>query len=159
MKKSLHDIVNVERIRSLLREIASPTFLIILLGAALLWYTSKLSGQYVTEIPMHIRIDGEKYRLTAIVEGRGSAITAQRLALKRKLNFTLDELSPRPSRKTLGAFTIAPSALQNAINGKITALRIVQVMEAPEFIPPGVEAKPETETETDVGGAAKIDRE
>lgn len=124
-----------DKVRRVLQQALSPTFLFILLASALLWYTSKLSHQYDTELPLGIRIDGQKYRLTAIVSGRGSAILAQRLSLKRKLSFTLDELSPRPSRTTLGALTIAPASLQKAINGKISDLVVVEVIDAPEFIP------------------------
>lgn len=140
MKKGLLNIT-AEGVRRTLREALSPTFLIILLGAALLWYTSKLSHKYDAEIAMGIRIDGQKYRLTAIVRGRGSAIVAQQLSLKTPLSFTIDELSQRHSRKNLGAFVIAPASLQKAINGKINSdeLVIVQVTDAPEFTPPAME--------------------
>ncbi|MDR2883142.1 MAG: hypothetical protein LBU98_05130 [Alistipes sp.] len=134
MKKSLLNIF-AEKTRKVIRQALSPTFLVCLLCSALLWYASRLNNEYDTEIPLNIRIDGQKYRLTATVSGRGSTILAQRLALKRRLSFTLDELSPRPSRQTLGALAIAPTSLQRAINGKITNLTVVQVIDAPDFVP------------------------
>lgn len=144
MKKGLLNITG-ENVRKVVREALSPTFLVIFLASALLWYTTKLSSEYTAEMPLTIRIDGQKYRLTAIVSGRGSTILAQRMSLKRKLNLTLEELSPRPSRGILGALTIAPPSLQNAINGKMSDdLRVVQIVDAPEFIPPAVE-EPELE--------------
>jgi hypothetical protein len=142
MKKRLLNII-ADKTRGVLRQALSPTFVIIVLISGLLWYASKLNKEYDTDIPMNIRIDGQKYRLTATVTGRGSTILAQRLSLKRRLSFTLDELSPRPSRKTLGALTIAPTSLQRAINNKIPPgeLKIVQVIDAPDFVPPAKEAE------------------
>ncbi len=156
MKKGLFNITR-EGVRGVLRQALSPTFLIILLGATLSWYASKLSSEYTTEIPFGIRIDGQKYRLTAVVSGRGSVILAQRMSLKHKLRFTLDELSARDSRTTLGASTISRPSLQNAINGKISGdIRIVQVTEAPEFVPHVVEAeKPSAAEDRDNGSGDK----
>jgi hypothetical protein len=140
MKKGLLHITG-EQVRKVLREALTPTFLVILAGSTLVWYASRLSGEYTTGMPLSIRIDGEKYRLTATVTGRGSAILAQKLSLKRRLSFTLDELSSRPSRETPGALTITGSSLKTAINGKISDLSLVEVTSAPEFIPPAVEEK------------------
>ncbi len=145
MKKGMFNITG-ESIRKVAREALSPTFLFILLGAALLWYTSKLSYEYTTEMPIGIRIDGQKYRLTAIVKGRGSSILAQRLSLKSRLTFTIDELASRRSNETPGALIITPTSLQNAINGKIKDLEITQVIAAPEFMPPAAEADPDAES-------------
>ncbi|MDR2890788.1 MAG: hypothetical protein LBV18_04200 [Alistipes sp.] len=139
MKKGLLNFVR-DRIMGAVRLALSPTFLFILLGAALLWYTSKLSYDYETEMPLTIRIDDQKYRLTAIVSGRGSNILAHQLSLKSTLGFTLDELVSRPSRETTGALTITPASLQRAIGDKIDDLQIVQVLEAPEFLPVAAEA-------------------
>ena len=143
MKKGLFNITG-DGVRKVVREALSPTFLIILLGSALLWYTSKLSNSYDTEIPLSVRIDGQRYRFTAIVSGRGSAIMARQLSLKRRPSFTLEELSSHPSRETPGALTITPASLLKAFNGKNTDLIIGQVTEAPDFIPEPVE---EAETE------------
>ncbi len=145
MKKGLPNVI-AEKTRKVLRQALSPAFLACLLCSAVLWYASRLNGEYDTEIPLNIRIDGQKYRLTATVTGRGSTILAQRLSLKRRLSFTLDELSPRPSRQTLGALTIAPTSLQRAINDKITDLTVVQVVEAPDFIPEADEQEEMEET-------------
>jgi hypothetical protein len=134
MKRSLLNIIG-DRTRNVLRQALSPTFLLILLGSALLWYTSKLSYEYTTDMPLGIRIDGQRYRLTATVKGRGSNIIAQRLSMKSRLVFTLDELASRRSTDTPGALIITPTSLQNAINGKINDLQIMQVTDAPLFVP------------------------
>jgi hypothetical protein len=135
MRRSLLNITG-ESVRKVAKEALSPTFLLILLGATLLWYTSKLSHEYTTDMPLGVRIDGKKYRLTATIKGRGSNIVAQRLSLKSRLDFALDELSSHRSTETPGALVITPASLQKAINGKINDLEIVQVTDAPDFMPP-----------------------
>ena len=137
-----------DRVRGVFRQFLSPTFLFILLGSAMLWYVSKLGNNYDTEMPLNIRIDGQKYRLTANVSGRGSTILAQRLSLKSRLSFTLDELVSRPSRDNPGALTITPVSLQRAINGKISDLTVVEVTKAPDFVPEEAEKEDEAEVKT-----------
>ncbi len=127
--------ISADAIRSLLRQALSPAFLLILLGSCLLWFTSKLGYEYKTEMPLKVRIDGQKYRLTAVVSGRGSTLVAQRMSLKSPLSLSLDELSSRSSRETPGALIITPASLQRAINDVINDLKIEQIVEAPEFTP------------------------
>jgi hypothetical protein len=150
VKKRLLTVVS-DKTRRVLRQALSPTFVGVLLISGLLWYASKLSENYVTDIPLNVKIDGQKYRVVATVKGSGSTILAQRLSLKRKLNFSLDELSSRVSRKTLGALTITHTSLQRAINNKIDGLEIVEVIEAPDFVPSGKEE----ERSEKAGAAAK----
>ncbi len=127
--------INREKVKRWLRLALSPAFILSLLGALILWYTTKLGHTYNHEMPLNVRIDGQKYRLTAIVNGRGSTITAQQLGLKRTLNLSLSELQARPSREISGALTITPASLQTAINAQIKDLTVSQVVEAPEFTP------------------------
>lgn len=134
-----------EKIRKGLRQLLSPAFILILLGSCLLWYTSKLGHEYTAEMPINVRIDGQKYRITAMVTGRGSQIVAQRLSLKSRLEITLDDLSYRASRETEGALIITPASLARAINDKISDLVIDEVIEAPEFVPAPPEPEPEAE--------------
>lgn len=96
-------------------------------------------------MPLKVRIDGQKYRITAKVSGRGSIIVAQRLSLKSPLNLSLSELSSRSSRETPGALIITPASLQRAINNVINELKVTQIIEAPEFIPEPKEPEKETE--------------
>jgi hypothetical protein len=132
-----------DRLRRTIRRMLSPTFLAILLSAATLWYASKLNRSYDTEMALDIRIDGQKYRLTTIVTGRGSAILARKLSLKRAPRFTLEELSPRTSRKDVGAYSFAPASLQKAINDKTVDddFVVISVTDAPEFVPQSVDEK------------------
>lgn len=136
--------INRERITKIIKQALSPAFLIILLGSFLLWYTSKLNYEYTTEMPMNVWIDGQKYRITAMVNGRGTSLMAQKLSLKSRVNLKLDELSTRRSEDDPDALTITAASLQKAINSKISDLRIVEIIEASAFTP---EPKKETRKE------------
>lgn len=126
--------ISRERMKGMLGQILSPAFLIILLGSFLLWYMTKLSHEYTTEIPLNVRIDGQKYGITAVVSGRGSLLMAHKLSL-RKVNLHAEELTMRRSKDIPGAMTITNSSLLKAISAKTGGLKVVQIVDAPDFIP------------------------
>ncbi len=133
-----------ERARRLLRQALSPAFLLILAGSVVLWYTSKLGYDYTTEMPMNVRIDDQKYRLSAIVSGRGSTLVAWRMSLKSRLNISLDELTTSPAPDSLGGgVLIAPESLQKALSDRLTSLQVVEVIDAPPFKPEPEPEEPE----------------
>ncbi len=136
--------INRERIKRIVQQALSPAFLIILLGSFLLWYMTKLSYEYYdVEMPLNVRIDGQKYRVTAVINGRGSVLMAQKLSLKGKINLKMDELTVRKSKDNPDALTITPASLQRAIDAKASDLKVTQIIDAPDFIP-----EPEEEKET-----------
>ena len=135
--------INKEKVKKVMQHAMSPTFLIILLGSFILWYTSKLSYEYTAEMPLNVRIDGQKYKVTAVVNGRGSILMAQRLSLKSKINLKLEDLSARKSPDNPDVLTITPASLQKAIDAKTNDLKVVQITDAPDFTP-----APQTEKES-----------
>lgn len=151
--------INREKIAGVLRQALSPAFLLILFVSCLLWFTTKLGYEYTSQMPLNVRIDGQKYRVTALVQGRGSTLMAQRLSLKSPLNLSLDDLSSRSSRETEGALTITPASLQRAINDVINELKVVQIVEAPEFIPAPEEEEVSEEASVEEGDAVETPRE
>lgn len=134
--------IDSERLKKLFHQAISPVFIMILMGSCLLWFIKKLDHEYTATIPLNVWIDGQKYRMAAIVTGRGSTIVAQQMSLKSKLHLTLDELSTRRSREKEGALTITPASLGRAINAKINGLKVDQVVEAPDFIPAPADETP-----------------
>lgn len=140
--KKLH--INRDRVKKVIKQALSPAFLVILLGSFLLWYTTKLNYEYTTEMPLNVWIDGQKYKVTATVSGRGTSLMAQKLSLKSRVNLKLDELSTRRAEDDPDALTFTAKSLQKAINNKITDLQIVEIVEAPAFTP---ESKKETRKE------------
>lgn len=148
MKKGLLKRLNINResVKRVLRQALSPTFLVCLTGAFLLWFSTELSLEYTTAMPLNLRIDGQRFRVTAIVSGRGSTIVAQRLSLKNKLSLSLDELSKKSSTEREGALVITPASLKKAINAKISKLTVDELIYVPEFVPqPKSEPEPAAE--------------
>ena len=128
--------INKDRAKKVLQQALSPAFLIILMGSFLLWYMTKLSYEYNNvEMPLNVRIDGQRYRVTAVVNARGSVLMAQKLSLKGKINLKMDELTVRKSKDDPGALTITPASLQRAIDAKTSDIKVTQIIDAPDFKP------------------------
>lgn len=125
--------INKESIRKLLGHMLSPVFLVLLLSSFILWYTTKLGKEYDTEMPLNVRIDGQKYRVTAQVHGKGTTLMAQRLSLKSKINIRLDELTVRKSAEDPNTLVITPASLVKAIDAKTNDLKVIQIIEMPDF--------------------------
>jgi hypothetical protein len=125
--------INRESISSLLKHALSPVFLLLLLSSFVLWYTTQLSKDYDIEMPLNVRIDGQKYRVTAQIQGKGTTIMAQRLSLKSKINIKLSELKVSKSLDNPDALIITPTSLLRAIDSKTSDLKVVQIIEMPDF--------------------------
>jgi hypothetical protein len=137
MKKGFFKKLNINResISKLLKHTVSPVFLVLLLSSFVLWYTTKLGKDYDIEMPLNVRIDGQRYRVTAQVQGKGSTIMAQRLSLKSKISIKLTDLKVRKSAENPNALIITPSSLVKAIGSKTNDLKVVQIIEMPDFQP------------------------
>jgi hypothetical protein len=135
MKKGFFKKLNINResVRKLFGHAISPVFLVLLLSSFVLWYTSKLGKEYDIEMPLNVRIDGQRYRVTAQVQGKGSTIMAQRLSLKSKINIKLTDLKVRKSTENPNALIITPSSLVKAIDSKTNDLKVVQIIDMPDF--------------------------
>lgn len=135
MKKRLFGKLNINResIGKLLGHAISPVFLVLLLCSFVLWYTTKLGRDYDIEMPLNMRIDDQKYRVTAQVQGKGTTLLAQRLSLKSPINIKLTELKVRKSLDNPNALIINPESLTRAISSKTNDFKVVQIIEMPDF--------------------------
>ena len=125
-----------DSLRKFLGQLISPVFITMLVAALILWYVSKLSYTYTTEMPVNINIDGQRIKVTCLVEGRGTALWGERMSLRSKINIKSSELRTRPSGNP--PYVIIDSASL----GKIMSLkansgdfRIISVTDIPEFNP------------------------
>lgn len=125
-----------DSLRKFLGQLISPVFVTMLVAALILWYVSKLSYTYTTEMPVNINIDGQRIKVTCLVEGRGTALWGERMSLRSKINIKSSELRTRPSGNP--PYVIIDSASL----GKIMSLkansgdfRIISVTDIPEFNP------------------------
>ena len=52
-----------------LRRYVSPVFLALLVASFILWYIAKLNYTYTTEQPFTVNVDGERFKVSCVVEG------------------------------------------------------------------------------------------
>ena len=122
--------------RKFFKQLLSPVFITLLIASLILWYVSKLGYTYTTEMPVTINIDGQKIKVTCMVEGRGTALWGQRMSLRNKINIKLADLRTRPSDNP--PYIIIDSAsLSKVMSLKANSgdFRIISVTEIPEFNP------------------------
>lgn len=123
--------INKETFRRLLKHALSPVFLVLLLSSFVLWFTTQLGIVYDTEIPINIRIDGQKYRITADVRAKGSTLMAQRLSLKSKISLKSSELTAKPSPDDPAWLIVDEGALRALVNSKTSDLEIKKITTLP----------------------------
>lgn len=122
--------------KQLFGPLLSPMFLTLLVASFVLWYGTKLSHVYTTEMPIIVNIEGEDYKVDCVVEAQGGVLWAQRLSIGSKINLKFDELSPRRSKQNEGMYTVKPAVMSNAIMNKNSALKIIEVVDIPEIEAP-----------------------
>ncbi len=125
-----------DSLRKFFGQLISPVFVTLLFASLTLWYVSKLGYTYTTEMPVNINIDGQRLKVTCLVEGRGTALWGQRMSLRNKINIKSSELKTRPSDNP--PYVIIDSASL----GKVLSLkagsgdfRIISVTDIPQFNP------------------------
>lgn len=112
----------------LARRLSNPVFLFLLLLSTSLWYITKLSYTYTTEINIPVRIDSVNYSVRCNVEGDGYQILLHKIAPRRNtVMLSPENVDIVPSSVTPGGYDISSYSLQNAISKKIATLRIISV--------------------------------
>lgn len=97
----------------------------------LLWYITKLSYTYTTDITIPVRIDSTQYTVRCNVEGIGYQILMHKWTpRKNTVILSADNIAVNPSAVVPGSYDISTFALQNIISAKISDLKIKSV-EAP----------------------------
>jgi hypothetical protein len=119
--------------RQFVSPLRSPVFLTMLVISFFLWYGLKMSHVYTTDIPIVVKIEGERYRIRCMVEARGTELWSQRISFGSKYNISLAELSPRVNSPEDQYYTLNTSALGNAIMQRSGSIKVLEVIEAPQI--------------------------
>ena len=64
-----------------LRRYISPVFLALLVASFILWYIAKLNYTYTTEQPFTVNVDGERFKVSCVVEGVGTNLFGYRVSV------------------------------------------------------------------------------
>ena len=104
------------------RRLSNPVFFMLLALSLCLWYITKLSYVYTTDIQIPVRIDSTLYSVRCNVEGVGYQILKHKIAPRRNgVDISSDNVA------VTGVYDIAPFTLQNIISSHISDLKILSV--------------------------------
>lgn len=135
----------MEKFFSRVRCCISPVFLALLVAAFILWYIAKLSYVYTTELPFDVNVDGEKFRISCVVEGVGTNLFGYQVYMSKRLRIPLSELksSPVQGESPDGLhdvrLKIDSLSLQNAISVRLSDIKIISVGSSPVISKPAAE--------------------
>lgn len=103
-----------------------------------MWYLTKLSYTYTAQVPVWVDIDGNKFKLTCIVEAPGYRILAHRTFGQSKLNLKFSDVQTTPSVLNEGLYVVNPLSLSSAISLHNSDIRLISVGDIPEITYNGV---------------------
>ncbi len=115
------------------REVAG-IFIPCLLISFGLWYITKLSYTYTATIPMVVRIEGQRIKVSCKAEATGYRLFAHRYILRKAIDLKLSDVDALPSVVGKDSYVIDPFTLQNIISRHNSDLRVISVAEIPEIV-------------------------
>ena len=121
-----------------LRRYISPVFLALLVASFILWYIAKLNYTYTTELPFQVSVDGERFKVSCVVEGMGTNLFGYRVYMNKRLRVPLTELKYSVVHTEDGQdFVMIDSlSLHNAISVRLSDIKVISVGSVPEIPDP-----------------------
>lgn len=123
----------IERIKSTFDKYVSPVFIMLVLLSFVIWYLTKLSYTYQSQVPMYIDIEGNKFRVECLAEGTGYKLFSYKVFRHKVITLKPRDIQTTPSVLNNGNYVITPHSLQNAISIRTSDLRIISVGDLPEI--------------------------
>lgn len=127
----------VNRVKTSLGKLKSritPAFLVALVMALIFWYSGKLQYTYTATIPVSVVIEGERHRVTCVVEGTGHNIITARYLKRKTLKLHRFEVELMPVDNLSNTYEVSPESLQNIISVRNPSLKIISVSRMPFII-------------------------
>ena len=109
----------------------TPLFLVMLGLSLILWYTSKLQYSYTAEVPVVVSVEGERHRVTCVVQGSGHNILSARYFKRKPIKLKSSEVVLTPVEGVEGAWEVSSESLLNAISIRHADIKIVSVSRMP----------------------------
>ena len=121
-----------------LRRYISPVFLALLVASFILWYIAKLNYSYTTELPFQVNVDGERFKVSCVVEGMGTNLFGYRVYMNKRLRVPLTELKYSVVHTEDGQdfVKIDSLSLHNAISVRLSDIKVISVGSVPEIPDP-----------------------
>lgn len=127
--------IGVYNIKTELRKLVSPVFLLLLILSTFMWYLTKLSYTYQSQIPITVEVEGNRFKVECVVEGTGYRLVTHKYFKNNTINLNIRDIQTTPSVINNGSYVINPYSLQNAISVRTSDLRIISVGDLPEITP------------------------
>lgn len=116
---------------SSLRSYVSPVYVSLLFAAFVLWYITKLGGNYTTDHTVTVVIDGSEYEVGCTIRGNGTNLISYTLSTKRsRFEIPSAELSfDREVTDSLGRTYrhITSTSLQQSLASRMSDIDVVAV--------------------------------
>jgi Tfp pilus assembly protein PilO len=114
-----------------LRRRITPAFLVALFLSFIFWYSGKLSYTYTAEVPISVTIEGERHRVTCVVEGTGHNIISTRYFKRKKVKLRRTDVVMLPVEGVSDTYQVTSESLHNAIAVRNANLKIISVSALP----------------------------
>ncbi len=109
----------------------TPAFLVTLAMALIFWYSGKLQYTYTAEVPVSVVIDGERHRVTCVVEGTGHNIVSARYFKRKTIKVRTGEVDMIPVDGVSDTYEVTPASLQHLISVRNPSLKVLSVSHLP----------------------------
>lgn len=116
---------------SSIRKRITPAFIVTLALALILWYSGKLQYTYTAEVPVSIVIEGERHRVTCVVEATGHNIVSARFFKRKTIKVRRGEVELLPVEGVSDTYSVSPASLQNLISVRNPSLKVLSVSQMP----------------------------
>lgn len=122
--------------KNIFRRYLSPVFLGLLLASFILWYIAKLNHPYTTQLPLTVHVDGERFKVSSVVEGMGTNLFGYRIYVNKRLRIPLVELKYTLSKTRPDYLKIDSVSLHQALAVRLSDIKIISVGPIPEIPDP-----------------------
>ena len=130
---SLHIILYaMEKIKTFfkwLRSCISPVYIVMLIAAFILWFSTKLGHTYTTDHDVTVIIDGESYDVNCKIKGKGTDLIYYTISSKRScFTIPLSDLTIDPTSGHVTAESMKQALIQRMSNIEVEAVGSVPII-------------------------------
>ena len=112
-----------------LRSCISPVYIVMLIAAFILWFSTKLGHTYTTDHDVTVIIDGESYDVNCKIKGKGTALIYYTISSKRScFTIPLSDLTIDPTSGHVTAESMKQALIQRMSNIEVEAVGSVPII-------------------------------
>ena len=109
----------------------TPLFLVMLGLSFELWYVSKLQYSYTAEVPVVVSVEGDRHRVTCVVQGSGHNILSARYFKRKPVKLKRGDVELIPVEGEVNTWEVGQESLRNAIAIRNADIKVVSVSRMP----------------------------